>query len=313
MLNELAGTMFVLPKLIPTSDLRLVIPERDRARRVAPGHRRKSSGTPVDEIERDQKHKEIAAALLWNEPVPILIDKRNEDAVSWHLEPETPRDEARRDRRHGFLWGRRIIVSLPIDEILAASVYRDDLWAVIEDFARKVDADRLRSSRDWRALKQSSLGSVRKRLADIARGAEGSTTWARVLGDAYDKALRHIEAYYATKAGKRRGRRNRGGITDMIGHIAKIQEAFTDRGDEIKRRVAGFREDRVSVSPPCGSEADGEVLGEVVDWLLKNLGNYGLSVKDVRTVVKDMLHDRQQDGRLAEGCELAMIKGGPPE
>ena len=308
MTRELAGILFVLPELLPTSYLGLLSPKRTRPA----DRKRKYSGPIPCEHELVRRRREVAATLLWNEPVPILIDKRNEDAVQWHLEPENPDDSGHREKSHGFLWGRRILVSLPINEVLGGSISSESLWAAIQDMARKADADRLGSHKHWRGLKKLSLRIDRQRLEVIVRSGGSQAIWARILGEAYDETLRHIDDYYGGKAGKRRGKRDRGGIADMIRRINAVEEAFETRNWELKKSPREDIEDRIASNPAYDHDGSSEeTLTEIVDWLRQALPNYGLQRKVADKVVKDMLQHRLNDGRLSEGRSPARPKGLP--
>lgn len=301
-ITELAGVLFVLPRLIPTSDLG---PLQRK-------YKRERAGTAGAE----QRRQEIVADLLWNEPVPILVDKLNEDAIQWHLAPENPGDAARRHVSHGFLWGRRMVVSMPIEEALGGRIGGEAIWAMVQDLARRADRERKEASRRWRDEKAKAIEGERRRLAALAKGGGHLSACAEMLMDVCDELLKHVDGYYSTRPGKARGKRDRGGVCSMLGRIGIIEEAFGERNRSIREsvRIPGADGDHTSLvgdvpDRRATDASEGEVLAEVTQWLMENLPRHGLDRKKANQVVKHMLEDRLRDGRMAGGRTPGQPKG----
>ena len=321
-LKELAGVLFVLPDIIQTSDLSLLTPKGkpDPVDDFDPDMPRpRSKETGVEDADTEQKRREIIEHLLWNEPVPILISKANQDTVQWHLAPEVPDDASRRDVRHDFLYGRRMVVSIPIDEALGGRVKAETLWAVIQDMARRVESERMSACKRWRAAKEATIRAERQKLTALTAGGKPTAACADPLLRAYDELLKHVDDYYSTRRGKARGKRDRGGVSDMLHRIGLIEEAFGTRNRGIREsfHLAGVREDGTSQGRDVPDRsADNahdysDSLKEVCVWLRENLPDYGLERGDADEVVKDLLKYRMRDGRMSGGRTTAPSRGKP--
>jgi hypothetical protein len=293
--NDIAGVLFRLPRLIPIAELR------------SP-----SRGTISD--------------MMWNEPVPILIDEGNSTAVRQHLMPDLPDPKIAASTQGCYLWGRRALVSFFLldgpdqstsftadDERLDSKEKQKTLRERLEFMVRLILREH---RRDWGSfspyVRETTMMFVQARSGMLDQAIRLSSERLPIVAEVLRAVRRQYEIvrnYYRQEQGSRRSRTikhaKKPGVpytqdtNETVAKLMVLEDRISEANKGIKERASSAKgeEEDTAGHDPMENVAAGQGQpnpiepADVMEWLKEQLGKPGIDSETIKKLAKQFLAD----------------------
>lgn len=293
--NDIAGVLFRLPRLISIAELK----------------------NPT----RDTIHD-----MMWNEPVPVVIDEGNNVAVRQHLMPDLPDPRIAATTQGCYLWGRRALVSFfLLDGPDQSESFKSNGPSPEHREQRKILQERLdmmvrvllrEHRRDWESfspyVRETTMTFVQARSDMLDETIRLSSERLPVVSEVLRAVRRQydiVRNYYRQEQGSRRNRRIRHArkpgvvytqdTNETVAKLMTLESRISEANKGIKERASSGRgaEEDTAGHNPMENVAAGQGQAnpieplDVLEWLKEQLGKPDLDSDTIKKLARQFLAD----------------------